>query len=177
MRWTVHGERVIYTSPWVGLHLTDIEIPDGPRFEHHVVRMPFPAVGTILHRDGAVLLLYRHRFITDTWGWELPAGRAEAGESLDEAARRETVEETGWAPGPLRHLTTYHYAHGLSDGAFALFLSEGATEVGEPVDVAESERIAWVPVAEVRELIARGEMPDGLSLTGLLWAFAFGLLH
>ena len=100
MRWTVHGERAIYSSAWVNLHLVDVEIPDGPRFEHHVVRMPFPAVGTVVHEaDRGVLLLYRHRFITDTWGWEIPAGRAEEGESLEEAARRECLEETGWEPG------------------------------------------------------------------------------
>ena len=167
----------MYSSPWVNVHLADVEIPDGERFEHHVVRMPFPAVGTIVaDPDRGVLLLYRHRFITDTWGWEIPAGRVEAGETLEAAAGRECIEETGWSPGALTHLTTYHYAQGLSDGAFALYLAHGATRVAEPTDVAESERIEWVPVAEVRRLIAAGEVPDGLTLTALLWAFTFGLL-
>jgi len=31
MKWTVHGERMIYESPWVSLALTDIEIPGGER--------------------------------------------------------------------------------------------------------------------------------------------------
>lgn len=178
MRWTVHGERAIYNSPWVNLHLVDVEIPDGPRFEHHVVRMPFPAVGTVVHDpDRGLLLLYRHRFITDTWGWELPAGRAEEGESLEEAARRECLEETGWAARDLEHLVTYRYAHGVSDGRFALFLARGATYVGEPTDPAEAERVEWVPLAEVRRLVAAGDVPDGLSLTALLWVLAFGLLE
>ena len=38
------------------------------------VRMPREAAGTIIVREGRVLLMYRHRFITDTWGWEIPAG-------------------------------------------------------------------------------------------------------
>jgi 8-oxo-dGTP pyrophosphatase MutT (NUDIX family) len=178
MRWTVHGERPLYTSSWVNLHLADIEVPDGPRFDHHLIRMPFPAVGTILHRpEAGVLLLWRHRFITDTWGWEIPAGRVEDGEGLAEAARREAVEETGWAPGPLRQLFGYHYAHGVSDGRFVIFLADGATEVGPPTDVAEAERIEWVPVPQVRRLVADGRMIDGLTLTALLWAFAFGLLE
>lgn len=176
MRWTVHGERAIYTSPWVSLHLADVEIPGGERFEHHVVRARGPAAGTIVHRDGAILLLYRHRFITDSWGWEIPAGGADPGEALEDAARRECIEETGWAPGRLRHLTSYYYANGLCDGQFALFLADSAERVGDPVDVAEFERIEWVPVSEVRALIERGEMPDGLSLTALLWTFAFGHL-
>ena len=177
MRWTVHGERAIYSSAWVNLHLVDVEIPDGPRFEHHVVRMPFPAVGTVVYEaDRGVLLLYRHRFITDTWGWEIPAGRAEEGESLEEAASRECLEETGWAAGPLEHLVTYRYAHGVSDGRFALFLTREASEVGDPTDPAEADRVEWVPVAEVRRLVSSGDVLDGLSLTALLWMLAFGLL-
>jgi len=178
MRWTVHGERALYTSPWVNLHLADIEVPEGPRFDHHLIRMPFPAVGTIVHRpDAGVLLLWRHRFITDTWGWEIPAGRVEAGEALDEAARREVIEETGWAPGPLQQLFGYHYALGLSDGRFVIFLSRKADQVGPPTDVAEAERIEWVPAPDVRRLVGEGRVTDGLTLTALLWAFSFGLLE
>ena len=90
MKWTVHGERVIYDSPWVRLALTDVEIPGGPRFEHHVVRMPAEAAGTVVVDPArGVLLLWRHRFTTDTWGWEVPAGRVDEGETPIEAAARE----------------------------------------------------------------------------------------
>ena len=64
----------------------------------------------------------------------------------------------------------------MSDGRFVIFLADGATEIGPATDVAEAERIEWVPVPEVRRLIADGRMIDGLTLTALLWAFAFGLL-
>jgi hypothetical protein len=45
--------------------------------------------------------------------------------------------------------------------------------VGEPIDVGEAERIEWVPVHEARSIAERGEMTDGLSLTGLLYALTF----
>ena len=94
MRWTVHGERIIYDSPWIRLALTDVEIPGGECFEHHVVRMPADAAGTVIHdAERGVLLLWRHRFVTDTWGWEIPAGRVDPGETLEEAAVREAIEE------------------------------------------------------------------------------------
>jgi hypothetical protein len=69
VRWKVHGERVLYDSEWIRLALADVEIPGGERFDHHVVRIPNHASGTVVHdRDHGVLLLWRHRFITDTWG-------------------------------------------------------------------------------------------------------------
>jgi 8-oxo-dGTP pyrophosphatase MutT (NUDIX family) len=97
----VHGERSIYDSEWLSLVLVDVEIPGGERFEHHAVRFPNHAAGTVVRDpDRGVLLLYRHRFITDTWGWEIPAGRIDPGETPAQAAAREAYEETGWEPGP-----------------------------------------------------------------------------
>ena len=99
VQWRVHGEQMIYESPWVGLALTTVEPPGAEPFEHHVVRTPSPAAGCVVSDDErGVLLIRRHRFITDTWGWEIPAGRVDPGETPGEAAVRETLEETGWRP-------------------------------------------------------------------------------
>lgn len=170
MRWIVHGERIVYDSEWMQLALTDIEIPGGERFDHHVVRMPAQASGTVVHDpERGVLVLWRHRFATDTWGWEVPAGRIEPGESPVDAARRETLEETGWMPGTMRQLTTYHPLNGSSDATFHLFVAEGATLIGPPTDPAESERVEWLPLVQIRDEVRRGQVRDGLSLTALLW--------
>src|SRR5512146_1123073 len=116
MRWTVHGERTLYDSDWVRLTLVDVEVPDGPRFEHHVVRVPRPAAGAVVYDpERGLLLLWRHRFITDSWGWEVPAGGIDAGETAEQGAAREVLEETGWRPGPLRELAVYHPSNGLND--------------------------------------------------------------
>lgn len=169
MKWTEHGERVIYDSPWVSLHLADVEVPGGARFDHHVIRRKLPAAGTVVSGDDGVLLLYRHRFITGTWGWEVPAGRVEEGETPAEAAAREVLEETGWQPGPVRHLFGYHPSNGISDLRFEIFAADWAKHVDEPSDPAESSKVEWVPVQRVRQLVRDGAVVDGLSLTALTW--------
>lgn len=167
MRWQTFGERTIYDSPWVRLTQVEVEIPGHGRIDHHVVRVP-PAAGTVVHDpERGVLLLHRHRFITDTWGWEVPAGRIEVDEDPAEAAAREAWEETGWRPGPLRHLATWHPSNGSSDQVFHAFVADGAEHTGDPVDPSESDRIAWLPLEEVSTLVRSGEVRDGMTFTAL----------
>ncbi len=178
MRWKVHGERSLYESDWVNLRLVDVELPDGTRFEHHVVRLPREAAAAVVHdRARGVLLLWRHRFITDSWSWEIPAGQVDAGETPAQAAARETLEETGWRPGRLRSLGAYHPLPGAVDQRFHVFVADGATHVGDPVDGNEAERIEWLPVQRVHRLVRSGEITDGYALTGLLWALAAGAIR
>jgi hypothetical protein len=65
--------------------------------------------------------------------------------------------------------------NGLSDHVFHIFVADGAQRVGEPADAGESERIEWIPVDELRRIVRDNEMLDGLSLTGVAYALAFGV--
>ena len=175
--WLHRGESTLYTSDWVNLHLADVVLPDGTQIDHHVVRMPAPASGVVVQRDDEVLLLWRHRFITDTWGWEIPAGRTDAGETPEASARREMLEETGWEAGTIRPLISYHPTNGLSDQRFDLFLAEDPVHRGGPTDISEAERIEWRPWTEVLDLLRTGQITDGLSTTGLHHAALFARRH
>ncbi|WP_283136565.1 NUDIX hydrolase [Rhizohabitans arisaemae] len=173
MKWTVHGRRSIYASDWVSLDFVDVELPDGQRFEQHVVRMARPVAGTaVLDEADRVLLMWRHRHVTDTWGWEIPMGRVEEGEDPAQAAAREVEEETGWRPGPLRPLVVSQPSNGSIKSVHHLFLAEHAEHIGPPVDVTEAERIEWIPLSAVFGLISAGEIVSGPTLIALLYLLA-----
>jgi len=172
VRWILHGERFVYENEWMSVSLVDVEVPGGRRFEHHSMHSADAAGTLIVDSDQGVLLLWRHRILSDTWGWEIPAGRVDDGETPIEAAEREATEETGWRPGPLRQLASYQPVNGVSAMRFHLFLADGATHVGDPADPTEAERIEWVSVDRLRAIIADHQMPDGLSLTACLYALA-----
>ena len=55
---------------WLGQ--MDVELPDGERVWEHVVRLPRAALMALLDDQRRVLLVWRHRFVPDMWGWELP---------------------------------------------------------------------------------------------------------
>jgi 8-oxo-dGTP pyrophosphatase MutT (NUDIX family) len=177
MDWTVHGERTLYQSYWVSFGLIDVELPTGRRFDHEVLRAPSPSAGTVVYSpDKGVLLLWRHRFIPDSRGWEVPAGRVEVGETPETGAAREVLEETGWRPGPLQPLFDYNPSSGIFDQSFHVFFADCAEEVGAPVDWFEADLVRWVPVDEVRAELSRGHIHDGLTATALSWCFAVGPL-
>jgi len=169
MRWTVHSEKPLYSDPWLDIRLADVELPDGRHLQHRVIRTPPGAGAVVTDGQRRVLLLWRHRFITDTWGWEIPVGRVDPGEDPAKAAARETAEETGWRPSGLTALLRVQPTPGISDSEHHVYLSRKAERTGPPQDDFESERVSWVPLAEIPELVGRGDVSSGTTLAALLY--------
>lgn len=168
MRWNVLKRRRVYESEWVDVWVDEVEA-NGTTFDHHVLEMPKRTVSVVAVDDGNVLLMWRHRFTTDTWGWEVPAGWVEAGEDLEAAARRETEEETGWRAGTITPLITYNVLAGISSLRMNTFLATDLTRTGPASDHLEASHVEWVPVERIPSLARDGQISDGVSLTALTY--------
>lgn len=172
--WQVLRRVTVYDSPWVRLHRDDVQLPDGSVIAgHHVVDYPRPAVGVVpLGDDGRILLIEHYRFITNTTGWEVPAGRVDEGEEPLDAAGRELCEETGYSAVHFEFLGAYHPTNGSSNQTFHLYVGRGLQRLGEPTDPNEILRVAWFSPDEIWAMINANEIRNGLALTALLWHFA-----
>ncbi|MEV4016964.1 NUDIX domain-containing protein [Nonomuraea angiospora] len=169
MRWQVHSERSLYADPWLDIRVADVELPDGRRLDHRLVRTA-PGAGAVVTDDqDRVLLIWRHRFITDSWGWEIPLGQVDEGEMPQAAAAREVEEETGWRPGPLRPLLSIQPANGFTDSLHHIYRADSATRIGPPSDPYEAERVEWVHASRLRKLIENGEIVCGTTMSSLLY--------
>ena len=73
------------------------------------------AVGVLLLPDGAFLLTSRPAGKVDAGEWEFPGGKREAGETVEQALRRELHEELGLTIGPAELWKTQlvDYPHAL----------------------------------------------------------------
>lgn len=163
---------MLYDNPWIRLVKVDVEPPNGRRFEHHVVRLQRVAIAAVLDDQDRVLMLWRHRFVTDEWGWELPGGIVDAGEDGAETAAREVEEETGWRPGPMTHLLTFQPMIGMVDSPHELYVAQGAEHIGNPTDLEEAGRVDWLPMASILDMMSKGEVLGSGSLVALLHLLA-----
>lgn len=153
------------------LRIDDVERPDGTHTEHEVVRGPDAAGVVVIQPDRGVLMMWRHRFMPDTWGWEIPGGAIEQGESPEDAARRECLEETGWSvDGPMAHLSTHHPSVGLVNQTFHVFCAREATYRGQPTDLNEAAGVEWRPLDQVIADLRSGLISDAFSQLGIALA-------
>ena len=172
--WITHSTlREVYSSWWLTLRIDDVEKPDGSHTEHEVVRGPDAAGMVVLDDDRGVLMIWRHRFMPDTWGWEIPGGAIDAGESDEQAAVREAYEETGWRiTGDVRRLSTHHPSVGLVHQTFSIFMARGAVHVGDPPDANEAVVVEWRSFDQIAHDMATGAISDGFSQLAIALAFA-----
>lgn len=88
------------------------------------------------------------------------------------AALRELREETGWQAQRVEEIIRFNPSYGSSDQLFITWLATGLHWVGMDADQDEVMETGWFTFDEINKLIARGEMPDGLSLVPLLQLMA-----
>ncbi len=165
--WKVHGTRQLYASSWCEFEMVDVELPSGRRFEHEAIRFPSDAVGTAVVVDDNLLMIWSHRMIPGIWGWEITAGVLDPGESPDEAARREVLEETGWDCGPVEGVCSWHPSSGTSDQRFHLCRASSASHVGAPAELDEAAEVAWIPLGDLPDMVDKGEIADGLTMVAV----------
>ncbi|WP_067904746.1 NUDIX hydrolase [Nocardia vaccinii] len=105
-------------------------------------------VGAVVRHDGKVLLLQRPE--DDFMGgiWELPSGKVEPGESLDQALIREVKEETGLSVTTMRtYLGSFDYQSG-SGKKSRQFNFAVDVDSPEPVQLQEHDAYTWTALTE-----------------------------
>ncbi len=138
--------------------------PNGQEHEVEIVRHVPSVVLIPFEDDGRVVIVKQYRAAIDRETWEFPAGRLNAGEAAEDAARRECEEEIGQVPHRVERLCGLYPAPGFCDEELIFFrLSElraPAPDSTHKPDDDEDITTRTVAVTEARAMLQRGEIVD-----------------
>jgi rSAM/selenodomain-associated transferase 1 len=170
--WRTRSVRPTYANRWLGVTERVVTLPSGHVTLYGVVRTG-DCVGVLpFVSPSEVLLVRQFRYVARRFTWEMPTGGVHPGEAIEDAARRELLEEAGVHARTLRPLLSFDTSKSVVEETAHLFsASVGEQGPDRPDDTEEIERRVF-PLAEARAMARAGEIVDSMTLLALLAADA-----
>jgi len=155
---------VVYRGRVFSVEVGERTFPNGAVHTVEIVHHAPSVVLVPIESDGRVVIIKQYRAPLDRTTWEFPAGRVDAGESPEDAARRECEEEIGRAPHQLERIRGLYPTPGFCDEELIFFrvsdLRAPAPHSTFKPDDDEDIEARTVTVAEARAMVERGEIVD-----------------
>lgn len=172
MKWKILQSVYLLKTKWLTVRKDSVIMPSGQKMDdYYVLEYPDWINVIAITEDGMFVIEQQYRHGTQSIDFELCAGTIERGETALEAARRELIEETGYAggewelycvsvPNPAA-MTTTNYS----------FLARGVRYTGaRHLDKTEDIRIHLMSYEEVKGLVYERKIKQGQMLAPL-WKY------
>lgn len=168
----------IYEGKIITVNRDRIRYPDGSEADVDIVRHSgasavVPFLSDPEGEDPQILLLRQYRYAADGYLYEIPAGRLDPGEAPADCAARELKEETGCTAKQMEPLITMVTTPGFTDERIHLFMATDLTHGEAAREADEFADVMVMRLSEALELIQRGEIVDGKTALGILYAAGF----
>ena len=123
------------------------------------------------NKEPRILLIRQYRYAADARMWELPAGRIDDGERTMAAAKRELLEETGYSAKRWKRIFQFYPSPGFLDETMDIYLAlDLECGVAQPEED-EQISVRFFPFSVALEMVKRGQIRDGKTISSLLWLF------
>jgi ADP-ribose pyrophosphatase len=162
-------------APWLRVSAEHVRLPNGYEIEaFYRVEMPEWAQVFALDDSGRATLIEHYKHGAGHVSLELPAGYLDPGETPEEAARRELLEETGQQAARWDYLGRYFVDGNRGCGASHIFLAREARQVAQP-ELETSEIITphHLTLAEVRAAWMNGRIRNLGTIAAIGLALAW----
>jgi ADP-ribose pyrophosphatase len=164
---------VVYEGPLFRVRHDKLIEPGGKHSERDVIRHNGSVVILAIDRSKSkknpwIVIERQYRHAANQFLWELPAGKLEAGEDPLAGAKRELEEETGYKAKKWKPLVEYYASPGFLGESMKVFLAEGLIPGDAHPEEDEQIELRLVKLSEVLNMIEKGAILDGKTLTSVL---------
>lgn len=173
-KWATLESRYIIQRPWLTARVDKVQLPDGRiNPEHYVLEYPAWVNVIAVTKDGQMVMVRQYRHGFDEVLVELCAGVVEDGEAPVDAAKRELLEETGYAGGEWREVMTIGQNPSICDNLTHCFVAEGVEKVsGQHLDASEDIEVLLMSKAEVLDMLINDQQKQAL-MAAPLWRYFY----
>ena len=141
---------------------------DGTAHVREIIEHPGAVVIVPMVGPDRVCLLREYRIAVGETLWELPAGTLEPNEPVQETARRELIEETGYRSASMEKFGELWMSPGILNERMHMFVATGLVAGPTALEAGEEIETVVVDWAEALAMIDRGEIRDAKTVAGLL---------
>jgi ADP-ribose pyrophosphatase len=157
----------IYTG-WPPITQDTVEFHDGTQKKWIAVHFGEGVAVLALTPDRRLILTTQHLLGALEPVYVLPGGVVHDGESLEEAAKRELQEETGYIAHRLEPLFRYNNMPAFSRGWVHLFLAENVVSTSHTPDPNEITGVELLELSQAVTMALRGELKTSSTTMGVL---------
>lgn len=174
MTYKLLGSEYIIRRPWLTARRDKVQLPNGKvNNEYYVLEYPDWVNTIAITKQGEFVLVRQYRHALGRTSFELCAGVIEQGETPEQAARRELLEETGYAGGVWRELMQVSANPSTNTNLTHCFIATGVEKAAaQSLDDTECLEFRLFSRDEVHAMMRRGEFVQALMLAPLWRYFA-----
>ena len=158
--------KVLFESPWCTL----VSHPAADGQPYYMLELSDYVTVVAVTPDRRFVLVKQYRQVVGHDTLELPSGHVDAGETPEEAARRELLEETGMAAPTLELLGVLAPDVGRLANRMWCYFAKDVVPVAAPSVPEEGIEVVMVPEAQAQVMAGDGRIEHALNLSALFLA-------
>lgn len=139
--------------------------------ENLFIKHPGAVVILMVDSFGRIAIVAQHRPIIDNITLELPAGKIEEGESVEDAVFREAIEETGYEAINIKKLLSFYPDQTLTDELLTVYICEKGQKVGQDLDADEFISPFFLSLRDIIQLVKENKIIDIKTLIAIAFAY------
>jgi len=160
--------RLLYLGQKIDLALQQVQLQDGSVAERELVLHRGAVALVPMVDDQHVCLVRNYRYTVDRTLLEVPAGTIDPGETPDQTAERELLEETGYRAGRIRRIREWYVSPGVMNERMYLYLCEDLRSGTAQHQLDERLQVVIVPWNEALAMAVDGRIEDAKTLLALM---------